>query len=123
MDVEFAGPPLKDFLSCHPNSQDLDSDGEDFVAGLEQISAGDKQQMDIAVVVTKGGEYIEASIADDEWMQDRQDLVTYHGRGAQAAGRGSGRGASLSGRGRGRGQCSEALITFPPSPEGLHVFV
>jgi hypothetical protein len=113
MDVEFAGPPLKDFLSSHSNSQDLDSDGEDIAAGLEQIS-GDKKQMDIAVVVTKGGEYIEASIADDEWMQDHQDLVTYHGRGAQAAGRGSGRGASLSGRGRGRGQRSEALITIPP---------
>ena len=113
MDIEFAGLPLKDLLSSHSNLQELDSDGEDFVAGLEQITGG-KEEMDIAVVVTKEGEYIEASIADDEWMQDRQDLVTYQGRGAQAAGRGSGRGVSLSGRGRGRGQRSEALITFPP---------
>ena len=59
MNVEFAGPPLKDFLSSHSNSQDLDSDGKDFAAGLEKIS-GDKEQMDIADVVTKGGEYIEA---------------------------------------------------------------
>ena len=92
--------------------QEPDSDGEDFVVGLAQIT-GDRERMDVAIVA-KGSEYIEATAVDDEWMQDRQDLVTYHGRGAPAAGRGSGRGVSHSGRGRGRGQrSSEALITFP----------
>ena len=70
--------------------------------------------MDVAIVAKKGGEYIEATIADDEWMQHRQDLVTYQGRGPLRAGRGSGSGIPSSGRGRGRGQRSEALITFPP---------
>ena len=93
--------------------QEPDSDGEDFVVGLAQIT-GDRKRMD-AAIVAKGSEYIEAIAVEDEWMQDRQDLVTYHGRGAPAAGRrGSGRGVSLSGRDRGRGQrSSEALITFP----------
>ena len=56
--------------------------------------------------MAKGSEHIAAIAAEDEWMQDRQDLVTYQGRGALAAGRGSGRGVSLSGRDRGIGQHS-----------------
>jgi hypothetical protein len=84
--------------------QEPDSDGEDFVVGLAQIT-GDRERMDVAIVA-KGSEHIAAIAAEDEWMQDRQDLVTYQGRGALAAGRGSGRGVSLSGRGRGRGQHS-----------------
>jgi hypothetical protein len=69
--------------------QEPDSDGEDFVVGLAQIT-GDRERMDVAIVA-KGREYIEATAVEDEWMQDRQDLVTYHGRGAPAAGRGGGR--------------------------------
>ena len=84
--------------------QEPDSDGEDFVVGLAQIT-GDRERMDVAIVA-KGSDHIAAIAAEDEWMQDRQDLVTYQGRGALAAGRGSGRGVSLSGRGRGRGQHS-----------------
>ncbi len=89
-----------------------DSDGEDFITGLTKMS-GDEERKDIAIVA-KGSEYIEASIADDEWMQHRQDLVTFKGKGPPRGGRGSGSGILSSGRGRGRGQRSEALITFPP---------
>ena len=84
---------------------------EDFVAGLAQIT-GDKGWIDVAVVA-KEREYIAASIADDEWMQHRQDLITYQGRGPPAAGRGSRRGVILSGRGRGTGRSSETLIDSP----------
>ena len=66
MDVEYAGPV--DLITRNSNLQDLVSDGEDFAAGLEKIT-GDKERIDVAVVASKGSEYIEALIADDEWMQ------------------------------------------------------
>ena len=84
---------------------------EDFVAGLAQIT-GDKGWMDVAVVA-KESEHIAASIADDEWMQHRQDLITYQERGPPAAGRGSSRCVILSGRGRGTGRSSKTLIDSP----------
>ena len=61
--------------------QEPDSDGEDFVVGLAQIT-GDRERMDVAIVA-KGSEYIEATAVEDEWMQDRQDLVTYRSSGRQ----------------------------------------
>ena len=91
--------------------QEPDSEGKDFVACLAQIT-GDRERMVVAIV-PKGSKYIAATVVEDEWMQDRQDLITYQGRGAPAAGRGSGRVVLLLGRGRGRGQRSEASIALP----------
>ena len=112
MNVQFAGPPLKEdvleeisdavwekLMEDSPSLEEVeqivedmitDSDGEDFITGLTIIS-GDEERKDIAIVA-KGSEYIEASIADDEWMQHRQGLVTFKGRGPPRAGRGSGSG-------------------------------